>query len=453
MGPLVRCRFGPTMLALFPIVLTLGLAGCGGRPVPVVLVSIDTLRPDHLGCYGYARPTSPNLDAFRKDAILFTNAFAHAPSTLASHAAILTSLIPPHHGGSIANDFTVSGDVVTLAEAMREAGYSTASFNGGVQLDASYGLDQGFDIYVSAKSRDSGAESLVDETDRFGHEVEQARTWIETQRGRAFFLFLHTYEVHHPYTPEERDLELFRGGYHGPLPDQISMDLLEEVNHGKRTLEPRDRQHIVDAYDAEIRSADRAFGTLVALLRKLGLFDDALVVVTSDHGEEFGEHGQMGWHSHTLYDELLHVPLLVKLPGSRRAGNTVEETVRGIDIAPTVLATLGKTPPSGFEGRDVLGFWPSPAGAAEVWSSRDVTTPAGVFALRTPDWKLIDRRLYDLRHDPGERSDVAGSEPQVMKRMTSRRLALLESRPRPRPQRARINEELRRRLRALGYLD
>jgi len=206
MGPLVRCRFGPTMLALFPIVLTLGLAGCGGRPVPVVLVSIDTLRPDHLGCYGYARPTSPNLDAFRKDAILFTNAFAHAPSTLASHAAILTSLIPPHHGGSIANDFTVSGDVVTLAEAMREAGYSTASFNGGVQLDASYGLDQGFDIYVSAKSRDSGAESLVDETDRFGHEVEQARTWIETQRGRAFFLFLHTYEVHHPYTPEERDL-------------------------------------------------------------------------------------------------------------------------------------------------------------------------------------------------------------------------------------------------------
>jgi len=231
------------------------------------------------------------------------------------------------------------------------------------------------------------------------------------------------------------------------------MDLLEEVNHGKRTREPRDRQHIVEAYDAEIRSADRAFGTLVALLRKLGLFDDALVVVTSDHGEEFGEHGQMGWHSHTLYDELLHVPLLVKLPGSRRAGNTVEETVRGIDIAPTVLGALAKSLPSGFEGRDVLAFWPPPAGAAEVWSSRDVTTPAGVFALRTPDWKLIDRRLYDLRHDPGERSDVAGSEPQVMKRMTSRRLALLESRPRPRPQRARINEELRRRLRALGYLD
>ena len=419
----------------------------------MVLVSIDTLRPDHLGCYGYPRPTSPNLDAFRKDAILFTNAFANAPSTLASHAAILTSLLPPHHGGSIANDLSVSREVVTLGEAMQEAGYATASFNGGVQLDAAYGLDQGFDVYMSVKPRDTGAESLVDETDRFAHEVEQARAWIEKQQGRAFFLFLHTYEVHHPYTPEQRDLEIFRGGYHGPLPDHITMDLLDEVNQGTRTLEPRDRQHIVDTYDAEIHSADRAFGTLVAVLRKLGLYDSALVVVTSDHGEEFGEHGQMGWHAHTLYDELLRVPLLVKLPKGKRAGTTVEETVRGIDVSPTVLAALGRSLPPSFEGRDALALWPQPAEAAEVWSSRDTITPNAIFALRTPYWKLIGRRLYDLRHDPGEKSDVAGSQPQVMKRMTSRRLALLESRPRPRPQPARINEELRQRLRALGYLD
>jgi arylsulfatase A-like enzyme len=177
------------------------------------------------------------------------------------------------------------------------------------------------------------------------------------------------------------------------------------------------------------------------------------VVVTSDHGEEFGEHGKMGWHSHTLYDELLRVPLLVKLPKGMRAGTTVEETVRGIDIAPTVLAALGRSLPPSFEGRDALALWPPPAEAAEVWSSRDTTIPNAIFALRTPYWKLIGRQLYDLRHDPGEKSDVAGSEPQVMKRMTSRRLALLESRPRPRPRPARINEELRQRLRALGYLD
>ena len=440
------------MVALFPIVLLVGLHGCSRPPTPVVLVSIDTLRPDHLGCYGYPRPTSPNLDAFRKDAILFTKAFAHAPSTLTSHAAILTSLLPPHHGGSTANDLAVSREVLTLPEAMREDGYSTASFNGGVQLDAAYGLDQGFDVYVSAKPRDFPAEDMVDETDRFAHEVEQARVWIEKQQGRPFFLFLHTYEVHHPYTPEERDLELFRGGYHGPLPDRITVKLLYEVNHGERTLEPRDRQHIVDTYDAEIHSADRAFGTLVALLRKLGLYDSALVVVTSDHGEEFGEHGQMGWHHHTLYDELLHVPLLVKLPKGIRAGTTVEETVRGIDIAPTMLTAIGRSVPSDFEGRDVLAPGPRPEAAAEVWSSRDIPAP-NVVALRTPEWKLIDGRLYDLRRDPGEATDVAAREPQVVERMTSRRLELLQSRHQPRRQPAQINEELRQRLRALGYLD
>ncbi len=326
----------------------------------------------------------------------------------------------------------MSREVLTLAEAMREAGDATASFNGGVQLDAAYGLNQGFDVYVSVKPRDSPAESLVDETDRFAYEIEQARVWIEKQRGRAFFLFLHTYEVHHPYTPGERDFEPFRDGYHGPLPDQITVDVLREVNDGTRTLEPRDRKHIVDAYDAEIHSVDRAFGTFVALLRKLGLYDDALVVVTSDHGEEFGEHGQMGWHSHTLYDELLRVPLLVKLPRGMRAGTTVEETVRGIDVAPTVLAALGRSVPTEFEGRDVLASGPRPAEAAEVWSSRDVAA-ADVFALRTPEWKLIDRKLYDLRRDPGERTDVAASEPEVLERMTSRRHALLESRRRPTP--------------------
>ena len=399
-----------------------------------------------------ARPTSPNLDAFRKDAILFTNAFAHAPSTLLSHAAILTSLLPPHHGGSIAKDFAVSREVVTLADALREAGYSTASFNGGIQLDAAYGLDQGFDVYLSVKPRDSAADTLVDEADRFAHEVEQARVWIEKQQGRPFFLFLHTYEVHHPYTPEERDLEPFRGGYHGPLPDRITVDLLRQVNGGKRALDPRDRQHIVDTYDGEIHSADRAFGILMAQLRTLGLYDDALVVVTSDHGEEFGEHGRFGWHSHTLFDELLRVPLLVKLPRGIRAGTSVEETARGIDVAPTVLAALGRSVPSAFEGRDVLAPGPRPAEGAEVWSNRDVPA-TGFVALRTPEWKLIDRRLYDLRRDPGERTDLAASEPRVLERMTSRRLALLESRRPPYPQRARIKDGLRQRLRALGYLD
>ena len=287
----------------------------------MVLVSIDTLRPDHLGCYGYTRPTSPNLDAFRKDAVLFDQAFAHAPSTLASHAAILASLLPPHHGASISNDLALPREVLTLAEVLKEAGYTTASYNGGIQLDPAWGLDQGFDVYASVKPRGAPAESLVDKTDRFAHQVDRAAAWIRGRRSPGFFLFLHTYEVHHPYSPEPDDLALFRGSYDGPLPDLVTVELLKEVNGGKRPVDDRDRQHIVDTYDAEIRSMDRAFGTLVALLKERKLYDAALVIVTSDHGEEFGEHGQMGWHSHTLYDELLRVPLLVKLPKSRRAGS------------------------------------------------------------------------------------------------------------------------------------
>jgi arylsulfatase A-like enzyme len=436
----------------FSIVLLAGLSGCSRPPTSVVLVSIDTLRPDHLGCYGYPRPTSPNLDAFRKDAILFTNTFAHAPSTIESHGAILTSLLPPHHSASVADDLAVPPEVLTLAEVMRSAGYATASFNGGVQLDAAYGLDQGFDIYVSAKPRGTQAESMGDETDRFSYEVEQAQPWIEQQQGRPFFLFLHTYEVHHPYAPHGPDLDHFRGSYHGTLPDRITVRLLREFNLGERKLEPEDRKHIVDAYDAEIRSADRSFGRLVAQLRNLGLYDDALIVVTSDHGEEFGEHGRVGWHAHTLYDELLHVPLLVKLPGTTRAGTTVEETVRGIDVAPTMLAALGRSVPSVFEGRDVLAAGPRPAETAEVWSRRDIRGP-NFMALRTPEWKLVDGRLYDLRRDPREQTDVAAREPKVVERMKSRRLEILGSRPLPHPRPAQVNEELRQRLRSLGYLD
>ena len=436
--------------------LLLSVPGCSKRSTPVVLISIDTLRPDHLGCYGYPRQTSPNLDAFRKDAVLFRHAFAHAPSTLASHAAILTSLLPPHHGASV-DDLAVPREVLTLAEVMREGGYSTASFNGGIQLDPAYGLDQGFDVYVSAKPRSSIAETLVDETDHFSYQVEQARAWIEKQ-ARPFFLFLHTYEVHNPYTPRAPDLEFFQGDYHGDLPNRITVKLLSQFNQGKRALEARDRQHILDAYDAEIRSADRAFGRLVDLLRNLGIYDDALMVVTSDHGEEFSEHGQVGWHSHTLYDELLHVPLLVKLPGKARAGTTIEETVRGIDIAPTMLAALGRRAPSEFEGLDILAPGPRPTGADEVWSRRDIRmldarTLSDLVCLRTPEWKLIDGRLYNLRSDPGERKDVAAQQPEVVERLTERRRELLESRRLPRPQPAQINEELRQRLRALGYLD
>jgi arylsulfatase A-like enzyme len=429
-----------------------GLCCAAPRPrVPVVLISIDTLRPDHLGCYGYPRPTSPHLDAFREDAVLFRSAFAHAPSTLLSHASILTSLRPPHHGASIADDLAVPLEVVTLAEALRARGYATASFNGGVQLDGVYGLDQGFDVYESVRPRGAAPENLVDAADRFGHTVARARDFLSRQEGRAFFLFLHTYEVHHPYSPDPADLAPFRGDYEGPLPDAISVELLEEINAGRRPVDERDRQHVVDAYDAEIRSADRAFGALVALLKERGLYDDALVVVTSDHGEELGEHGRLGWHSHTLYDELLRVPLLVKLPGNRRAGTTAGSLARGIDIAPTLLRALDLPVPASFEGRDLLARGAG-AGPEQIWSGREAGHGRVASSLRTPRWKLAGRRLFDLERDPGEHVDVAATHLDVTRRLAEQRRAVIAERRIPPRRPAPVDEELRERLRALGYV-
>jgi arylsulfatase A-like enzyme len=444
-----QCASG---LGLAALAATLSCSRPAARP-PIVLVSIDTLRPDHLGCYGYPRPTSPNIDAFRKDAVLFRSAFAHAPSTLPSHASMLTSLLPPHHGASIANDLAVPHEILTLAEVLHERRYVTASFNGGLQLDPVYGLDQGFDVYESVKPRGASAGSLVDPADRFSHTVERARAFVERQAGPGFFLFLHTYEVHHPYSPDPGDLAPFRGDYRGPLPDLITVDLLRQINSGMRRVDDRDRQHIVDTYDAEIRSMDRAFGALVGFLKARKLYDAALVVLTSDHGEEFNEHGRMGWHSHTLYDELLRVPLLIKLPGGRLAGATIESTARHTDLAPTVLHALGIPVPAAFCGRDLFAPGPAPAGADDVWSALDVKEPSEAWSLRTPEWKLVENRLYDLRHDPGEHTDVASAHSDVARRLAARRQALVDARKRASRRPAEADDELRERLRSLGYVE
>jgi arylsulfatase A-like enzyme len=421
---------------------------------PFVLVSIDTLRPDHLGCYGYGRPTSPDIDAFRRDAILFRQAVAQAPSTLPSHASILTSLIPPHHGASIANNLALPLEVTTLAEVLRSDGYATASFNGGIQLDPSWGLDQGFETYVSVKPRTATAEALVDVLDRFAHEVDLAERWVESHPGRPFFLFLHTYEVHHPYTPDPAEMDLFRDGYTGPLPDRITVDLIRRINDGKLEVDARDRQHVVDAYDAEIHSMDEAFGQLIRFLKAKGLYDPALIVFTSDHGEEFGEHGRLGWHSHTLFDELLRVPLLVKLPFSRLGGTRVDRQVRGIDVAPTALAALGLAAPPAFEGANALAVGvPASPDALESFSSRDVVEPNASVALRTPVWKLYDGRLFDLTADPGETRNVAASHADVALRLRQHLRAAVAARPRPGKRVAAPDDEVRERLRALGYVE
>lgn len=435
---------------LLVIVLGLLAAGCRAEKMPrgrwnVILFSIDTLRADHLGVYGYPRPTSPALDALAAEGLLFERASAQAPSTLLSHAAMLTAQIPQHHGASHVRLRPLPEEALTLAEILAAQGYETVSWNGGGQLDRAFGTAQGFARYESGP-------------DSFAWALDKTEGWLRRRREsgepRPFFLFLHTYEVHHPYTPGLADLQLFADHYAGRLPPQISIDLLQDINHGRVPLSPEDLAFIVAAYDAEIRSVDRGFGRLVDYLRQNGLLETTVIVVTSDHGEEFFEHGEVGWHSHTLYEELLRVPLIVRLPGARFAGRRPVQRVRSIDIAPSLLDLLGLPPAPSFDGRSLLPLFPEEGALEDLPAIAFRDTAAGeVFeSLAIRRFKLAEGKLFDLEEDPWEKRDRAAADPATLAALKSELQREVSRRPGAAPAApVALGEEERERLRSLGY--
>jgi arylsulfatase A-like enzyme len=437
-------RFAGLAAALFAL-------ACGARerasPPDILLVSIDTLRADHLGCYGSTVPTSPNIDRFRREAVLFRTVIAQAPSTLASHASLLTSQLPAHHGASFASLRPLPDSAVTLAEVLAQAGYRTLAVTGRGQLDPRFGIGQGFETYAaSAESPRPGA---------FSRAVRRALGMLDRPDARPTFLFLHTYEVHHPYTPDPKILARLDPDYLGELGTSIETDELDAFNSGQKHPASADARRIERAYDAEIVSVDEAFGRLLADLRERGRLERTVVVLTSDHGEEFGERGFVGKHSHTLYDELLRVPLLVRLPGGERGGGEVELPVRSLDIAPTVLAVAGVAIPSSFDGRSLV-----PLVRGETL--RELPAIAQLddkgppdrerSAIRWQRWKLNDGRLFDLRYEPGERFDRAAIEPRRVEEYRRLLQAAVGRRHADQAGATFIDRELERELEALGYL-
>jgi arylsulfatase A-like enzyme len=445
---------GPLPTASSPL-LTTGLpAGpTTTHDVNVVLVSIDTLRADHLGCYGYERATSPRIDAISERAVVFEKAIAPAPSTLPSHASMFTSVLPSRHGALWSTRTPLSEAATTLAELMRDAGYDVVGFHGGGQVAGELGLGQGFDAYVEVPGR-------------FRKCVARAIEWLDTRPEKPFFLFLHTYEVHHPYGPPANTAALFDDGYAGNLPDTIKIDLLRRINGRTEPplkIDAADLAHIVALYDAEIRSMDAALGRLLDALGERGLLDNALVIITSDHGEEFDEHGWVGWHSHTLYDELLHVPLIVKLPGDAHAGTRVAPLVRLLDVAPTVLDILRRPRHPDFDGTSVMPLVRGePEHPRAAVSQRDEGCDPPISALRTADWKLYEdrlfwrlyrARLFDLRTDPDEQRNVLAGHHALARRLSSELRTIEARRPKLTGEKEELSPQLLRRLRSLGYVD
>lgn len=413
----------------------------------VIIYLVDTLRADHLGCYGYDRPVSPRIDAFAREATLFRHAVAQSSWTRPSVATVLTGLLPRTHGVHRKKD-ALAPEAVTLGEILQGQGYRTAGFATNANVAPSFGFGQGFDIYdVLGKRRNIAANIHA-----------RAVQWLETEwkRDAPFFLYLHTVEPHAPYSPPEP----FRQRFAPQVRDEgmTRLRFLNQVKEGTVPVTPRLRRDFMDLYDAEIATNDDFFGKLIDFLHQRGLWQDTVVVFVSDHGEEFFEHG--GWeHGKTLHAEMLDVPLIIRVPGV--GSRVVERQAQHADIVPTILDALGISIPAAVEGRTLLPWM--------TGDSKDEDTEEAAFSwldeygvkaasVTTPGWRLIeqrypgfDRSLYDRRSDPNEQSAV---DRPVRSGYLAARIKT-EELPRKGMLKARegvMDPEVREQLRALGYI-
>ncbi|RMH04503.1 MAG: hypothetical protein D6702_03090 [Planctomycetota bacterium] len=411
---------GVARLLLLLAAPALGACGGGGDGRPnVILFLIDTLRADHLSCYGHAANTTPNLDAFAREGILFENCWAQAPQTAPSHATLFTSTEPAAHG--IWNDVpSPSGEVlhpaladgaVTLAEVLRDAGWRTAAIADGGWLIPERGLDQGFEHF------ESRTRGVVDR-------VQRGLEWLEdnADRGRPFFLFLHTYEVHTPYLPPPGYEDRFAADYRGPMREVLARarayaaspeianpltDVQKKiVNPALAEADEADTAFVAALYDAELSLVDEQFALLIGWLRVHDLLDRTILIVTSDHGEEFAEHGEFGHKQ--VYEECLRVPLLIRLPGGPR-GLRRRDPARLLDLAPSLLAELGLEPPAAMAGRD-LAWRGGDLGLDADGFVAETNHPRRQAAWRSGGRKVVLRlgpdrggQVFDLAADPDEK--------------------------------------------------
>ncbi len=420
-------------------------------PISIVLLSIDTLRADHLGCYGYSRPTSPRLDALANDAVLFEHARTPVPWTTAAHMTMLTSLEPDVHK---VTHTALAETRFTGPERLHEAGYATGGFVNATALDHRFGFTRGFDAYEYV-DRETGS-AVVN---------RKALDWLASVGGRPFFLFVHYYVVHNPYDPPEEFRAPFVSAYRAEDVERTHIG----PYHGPATFSDDQRRAMIDLYDGGVRFGDHEAGVLLDGLQKLGVLDRTAVFVTSDHGEGFGEHGLYN-HGNSLYEELLHVPLIVRLPGKLGAGRRVSTAVSHVDLLPTFLALAGIGDVSGLMGRSLLPalrgdtlpdepVWGDGAGSqALIDGSWKVIVNGEGRAKRIPGWKNAGPiELFDLANDPAEKQNLAEARPADAQRLAERARGVQSDHRMLAKAVATSHQELpddvRERLKSLGYLE
>ena len=449
----------------------LAAARCApAKPPPQVLQGavvflLDTVRADHVSCYGYARPTTPSIDALAARGVRFEQAISSAPWTLPSTVALLSAEYPERvYDGRLRR---------SVAERLRAAGIATAAVTEGAWVSKSFGLDLGFATW----EEEQGAVQLLRSGERMDPDAQGgidrtfalARDWLGRHRAERFFLLVHTYEPHAPYV--HRDFVADRSS--PAVGRTFPIELLDRLQSGEVVLSDEDLDYVAALYDGDIRNADRHVGSFLSFLQQIGLDDRTLVVVTSDHGEEMGDHdrSRTGDHGHSLYDSLLHVPLIVSDPVHAYPVRSVAAQVRLLDVLPTVADLLGVRIPEPLDGATLVPLLrgteeaerpalaahtragPPRVGLRALGYKHVVTVETGEEwpAVRTPP---PPRELYDLASDPAERTNLLVTRPEMAGRMAELLEAGrrgLRSKPAPRiPE--RVDPELVERLRSLGYV-
>ena len=416
------------------------------------MLLVDCLRADHVGLMGSRLPTTPSLDAWGPESVLFRSAFVQASWTRPSVPTLLTGLYPSEHG---LTDFIESGprveanvlapEVTTLAEGMQAAGYRTALVGYQVQLSPRFGMDQGFDFF---NNNTMGAQRID----------KRFLGWLDEAPEKPFFAYLHYLDIHWPYCPPQETFGRFDSS-----PDALRLcddwrALRERIRAGTQKLGEKERRTIAARYAEELVALDAGIGRLVEELRSRGLWDETLVVLTSDHGEELAERGMIE-HGHTMYDELLHVPFLWKLPRSwgRARGASVETLVETRSLLPTLFDLVGQPVPDAVTAPSLLPWLRGRPPGAKPYE-RIVAEANGMFAVRNERWKLIvtpesaKLELYDLAADPGERTNLAASRPAEVEELRSQLRRWRAALRKQRAEATTVDDESRKELGALGYL-
>jgi len=434
------------------------IAACNApeRPRNLLLISVDTLRADRLGCYGYERPTSPAIDRLAAGGALFEDASATSPWTKPSHASLLTGLYPTRNG-ALTMQSLIHDDVVHLASHLGDHGFRTGAVVNAQWLTM-HGLERGFTDFESVD---------VVQGRREGSPVtEEAIRWLRgLDRSDPFFAFVHYMDVHSDYASLPLYEEAFVEPYSGVVDGSTAQ--LYDIADGLVTLDAEDARHLENLYDAGIRQVDEQLSRLFAYLDEEGLLEHTLVVLTSDHGEEFFEHGSV-LHGKTQYQEVVRVPLLFSGPGVAR-GARIATPVSLIDVMPTCLELLGRPAPAGLDGVPLRSTWGESASdldARLLYLEADVTYPppgpgpvpiGSKRAARDGRYKLTydlasrDTRLFDLLEDPGETRDVKLEHAGIAARLLKNLLRHLDA-SNPDPEVVPLSEEELEALRSLGYV-